>query len=85
MVELVECAATGALSEEVFAECLGTNDHLQKLLSDVKTAVMTESPASTPAAAAAGPSTTTDTATDDVMGLLEKRRRRGCCSCGDIV
>ena len=71
MVELVECAATGALSEEVFAECLGTNDRLQKLLSDVETAVMTETPASTTAAAAAGPSTTTDTATDDVTGQLD--------------
>jgi hypothetical protein len=67
---LVECAATGALSEEVFAECLGTNDRLQKLLSDVETAIMTETPASTTAAAAVGPATTTAT-TDDVTGQLD--------------
>ena len=70
MVELVECAATGALSEEVFAECLGTNDRLQKLLSDVETAVMTETPASTTAAAAVGSSTPSAT-TDDVTGQLD--------------
>ena len=55
---------------------LGTNDRLQKLPSDVETAVMTETPASTTAAAAAGPSTTTDTATADVTGLLEE-----CVAC----
>jgi hypothetical protein len=50
MVELVEAAATGVLSEEVFAECLSVNDRLQKLLSDVDTAAMTETAASTTAA-----------------------------------
>ena len=52
MVELVEAAATGALSELVFAECLSANDRLQKLLSDVETAAMTETTASTTAASA---------------------------------
>lgn len=50
MVELVEAAATGILSEEVFAECLSANDRLQKLLSDVETASLTETSASTTAA-----------------------------------
>lgn len=52
MVELVEAAATGALSEEVFAECLSANDRLQKLLTDVDTAALTETSASTTAASA---------------------------------
>lgn len=52
MVELVEAAATGILSEEVFAECLGANDRLQKLLSDIETASLTETSASTTAASA---------------------------------
>ena len=52
MVELVEAAATGALSEEVFAECLSANDRLQKLLEDVDTATITETTASTTAASA---------------------------------
>lgn len=50
MVELVEAAATGILSEEVFAECLSANDRLQKVLSDVETASLTETSASTTAA-----------------------------------
>lgn len=52
MVELVEAAASGALSEEVFAECLSVNDRLQKLLADVDTAALTETAASTTAASA---------------------------------
>lgn len=68
MVELVEAAATGALSEEVFAECLAANDRLQKLLSDVDVTAMTETPASTTAAAAA--STTTDDVTSQLDDLL---------------
>jgi hypothetical protein len=69
MVELVEAAATGALSEEVFAACLGANDRLQKLLSDVDMAALTETPAST-TAAAVGASTTTDDVTAQLDDLL---------------
>lgn len=57
MVELVEAAASGALSEEVFAECLAANDRLQKQLADVETSALTETSAST-TAASAPPSTT---------------------------
>ena len=56
MVELVEAAATGALSEDVFAEVLSVNDRLQKQLTDIETAALTETPASTTAASAAAPS-----------------------------
>lgn len=52
MVELVEAAAGGALSEEAFAECLSVNDRLQKQLLDVETAAMTETNAETTAASA---------------------------------
>mmetsp|Transcript_18035 Transcript_18035/g.44562 ORF Transcript_18035/g.44562 Transcript_18035/m.44562 type:complete len:176 (+) Transcript_18035:65-592(+) len=56
MVELVEVAAMGAVSEEVLMECLQKNDALQKLLADIDTAAMTETSASTTTASAAGPS-----------------------------
>jgi hypothetical protein len=52
MVELVEAAAQGALSEDIFAQCLSVNDRLQKLLSDVDTAALTETSAETTAASA---------------------------------
>jgi hypothetical protein len=35
MIELVEAAAQGALSEQVLMECLQVNDRLTKILSDV--------------------------------------------------
>jgi hypothetical protein len=35
MIELVEAAAQGALSEHVLVKCLDVNDKLQKLLDDV--------------------------------------------------
>jgi hypothetical protein len=53
MVELVEAAASGALSEDIFAECLAVNDRLQKQLADIETAALTETSASTTAASAA--------------------------------
>ena len=56
MIELVEAAASGALSEAVFEEVLTCNDRLQKQLSDIETAALTETPASTTAASAAGAS-----------------------------
>lgn len=52
MVELVEAAAQGALSEEVLMECLSVNDRLLKLLSDIDTYAFTETPASTTTASA---------------------------------
>ena len=52
MVELVEAAATGVLSETVFAEALSVNDRLQKQLSDIETAASTEASASATAASA---------------------------------
>jgi hypothetical protein len=52
MVELIEVASTGVLSEDVFAECLGVNDRLRKVLGDVETAALTETGASTTTASA---------------------------------
>jgi hypothetical protein len=52
MVELVEVAAMGAVSEEVLMECLQMNDQLQKQLTDIQQATLTESSASTTAASA---------------------------------
>mmetsp|Transcript_16752 Transcript_16752/g.47923 ORF Transcript_16752/g.47923 Transcript_16752/m.47923 type:complete len:178 (+) Transcript_16752:59-592(+) len=68
MVELVEAAATGILSEEVFAECLSSNDRLQKLLADVDTAAMTETTASTTAASAPAVGDVTDQVEDLLLG-----------------
>lgn len=52
MVELVEVATQGALSDEVLMECLTVNDRLLKLLSDIDTYAFTETPAATTAASA---------------------------------
>ena len=52
MVELVEVATQGALSEELLMECLSVNDRLLKLLADIDTYAITETPASTTAASA---------------------------------
>ena len=56
MIELVTaCTSTqfGVLSEQVFEDVLGCNDRLQKLLLDVDTRTLTETPASTTVASAA--------------------------------
>ncbi len=55
MIDLVTACMSqeNVLSEEVFGDVLGCNDRLQKLLSDVDTLLMTETPASTTEAAAA--------------------------------
>jgi hypothetical protein len=50
MVELVEAAAQGALSEDVLCQCLSVNDRLLKQLTDIDTYSFTETPASTTAA-----------------------------------
>lgn len=55
MVELVEAAAQGALSEDVLCSCLSVNDTLLKQLSDIETYSFTETTASTTAAAAPNP------------------------------
>ena len=57
MIELVTACMSqeNVLSEEVFGDVLGCNDRLQKLLSDVDTLLMTETPASTTEASAAAP------------------------------
>jgi hypothetical protein len=68
MVELVEAAATGVLSEEVFAECLSANDRLQKLLTDVDTAALTETAASTTAASAPAVGDVTNQVEDLLLG-----------------
>jgi hypothetical protein len=52
MVELVEAAAQGAVSDVVLMKALEVNDKLTKTLADIDTVVLTETPASTPAAAA---------------------------------
>ena len=72
MVELVEAAAQGALSEDVFAQCLSVNDRLQKILADVETAAMTETTASTTTASAPSKNddTGTEELTDDFKDLL---------------
>jgi hypothetical protein len=67
MVELVEAAAAGALSEEVFAECLSVNDRLQKQLADVETAALTETGASTTAASVAAPSGSVQEQFEDLL------------------
>jgi hypothetical protein len=59
MIELVTaCTSTsfGVLSEEVFGDVLGCNDRLQKLLTDVDTRILIETPAMTTAASASGTS-----------------------------
>lgn len=58
MVELVEVAAMGAVSEEVLMECLQMNDQLQKQLVDIQQAALTETSASTTAASAPAASVT---------------------------
>ena len=60
MVELVEAAAQGALQEEALMKALAVNDRLTKLLTDIDTVALTETPASTTAAAAASTNTQED-------------------------
>lgn len=55
MVELVEAATQGALSELVLMECLTVNDRLLKLLADIDTYAFIETPATTTAATAPKP------------------------------
>jgi hypothetical protein len=65
MIELVEAASvSGVLSETVFEEVLQANDRLQKVLEDVETAALTETPATTTAAKA-------NMTPDDVMAQFD--------------
>jgi hypothetical protein len=52
MIELVEVAASGALSEAVLEEVLVCNDRLQKQIADIEAAALTETTASTTVASA---------------------------------
>ena len=65
MVELVEAAAQGSLSENVLMDALQVNDQLQKLLGDIDTYAFTETPAATTAASAPEPSI--EDALDDLL------------------
>ena len=60
MIELVTaCTSTsfGVLSEDVFNDVLGCNDRLQKLLTDVDTRILIETPAMTTAASSSSAGT----------------------------
>jgi hypothetical protein len=70
MVELVEAAAQGAVSDSVLMKALEVNDRLTKQLADIDTIALTETPASTTAAAAATPSTDAEAAADHLDDLL---------------
>lgn len=52
MVELVEAAAQGMLSEPVLMRCLEVNDRLTKMLSDLDKITFTDAPVAAAAAAA---------------------------------
>ena len=67
MVELVEAAAQGALSEDVFAQCLDVNDRLQKQLADIETAAITETSAATTTASASAVSDVLQDQFDDLL------------------
>jgi hypothetical protein len=54
MIELVEAAAQGALSEQVLMECLQVNDRLTKILNDVDTQVDFENASAMDSSAIAG-------------------------------
>lgn len=71
MIELVEAAASGALSEATFEEVLICNDRLQKQLSDIETAALTESTATTTAASAAPTNDLTAQFDDLLLGPMD--------------
>ncbi len=55
MVQLVEAAAQGFVSETVLVKCLEVNDRLTKVMTDIDTVALTETPATTTVAAAPQP------------------------------
>jgi hypothetical protein len=60
MVELVEAAAQGAVSDVVLMKALEVNDKLTKQLADIDTVALTETPASTTAASASASGSSDD-------------------------
>jgi hypothetical protein len=60
MVQLVEAAAQGFVSEPVLVKCLEVNDRLTKVMTDIDTVALTETPATTTVAAAPQPDVTED-------------------------
>jgi hypothetical protein len=68
MVELVEAAAQGAVSDTVLMKALEVNDRLTKQLADIDTVALTETPASTTAASAS--SADADELEDNLDDLL---------------
>jgi hypothetical protein len=70
MVELVEAAAQGAVSDVVLMKALEVNDKLTKTLADIDTAAMTETPASTTAASASNSEEDEFAIQDDLDDLL---------------
>lgn len=62
MVQLVEAAAQGFVSEPVLVKCLEVNDRLTKVMADIDTVALTETPATTTVASA-----TQQDATDDLL------------------
>lgn len=63
MVQLVEGAAQGLVSEHVLVKCLEVNDRLTKVMADIDTAALTETPATTTVASAHRP----DDDADDLL------------------
>ena len=66
MVELVEAAAQGALSETVLEKCLLVNDRLTTVLADIDAAELTDQP----------PPPTPPTTEDDFDAFLSERSER---------
>ncbi|GAX25217.1 hypothetical protein FisN_5Lh300 [Fistulifera solaris] len=60
MVQLVEAAAQGFVSEPVLMKCLEVNDRLTKVMTDIDTVALTETPATTTVAAAPQPDVVED-------------------------
>ncbi|GAX16923.1 hypothetical protein FisN_5Hh300 [Fistulifera solaris] len=60
MVQLVEAAAQGFVSEPVLVKCLEVNDRLTKVMTDIDTVALTETPATTTVAAAPQPDVAED-------------------------
>mmetsp|Transcript_10556 Transcript_10556/g.29117 ORF Transcript_10556/g.29117 Transcript_10556/m.29117 type:complete len:200 (-) Transcript_10556:1642-2241(-) len=74
MVQLVEVAAQGALSEDVLIKCLECNDRLQRILEDIDANAISEAAASTTAASAT-PDVTSQF--DDLLLNSEEDKNKG--------
>lgn len=60
MIQLVEAAAQGFVAEPVLVKCLEVNDRLTKVMADIDTVALTETPATTTVAAAPSPDVSDD-------------------------